>query len=866
MSDLLRMTGMYSGMDTESIIASLVSAKQTKVTKLKGEQTKLEWKQTAWQDLNKKIYGLYSSTLSKLRLTGAYKKKNTTSSDPTKATVTADDSAVNGTQTLKINRTAKSGYLTGAEIEHKKIKQVEAKDEEGNIKRDENGKIIYENVEYDAPLKTTDAISEISKSILGTTLTVTVGKGEDAKVTKIEIKDEKDEDTGKDIPMTINKFLAKLRDAGVNATFDEANQRFFISSKDTGLEHEFSITDDTAGNKTLKALGIDDNKYMIGKAISYDGSTKTVNDTTPLGITADTEINVRVGTKINTLNVGGTNKDFIADGQDYKIKLESTDTIKSVIDKFKAIGVDCTFNEDNQRFEFSSKQKVVLEYANVNPATGQVTGDGNALKTAGLGSLTIEDGVQVGTVFTGTKRLNGGEKISLIEKKGNAAATPNYQLVGKTIEVTIGEGDEAVKRNIKITEDMTLTSLGWALQGFKVTDDMTSEEILEATKASKNTTGVFGGFNSNTQRFEISSSQKVSFKVKDENGVALSDADQENALGVLGLPSEMNKTETDCTRIAASDSEIELNGAKFVSSKSAFTINGLTINALNTTGDETLTITTTTDYDGIYNTIKDFLSEYNELIIEMDKLYNADSARKYDMLTDEQKEAMTDDEIEKWEGTIKNSLLRKDNSLNSVMSSLVNTMMDGFYTTSLTPEQEESILEKYMEGMSEADKRNISESQKKAIIDSWYAQNGNKKYLSDFGIKTLSYFNAKDNEHHAYHIDGDTDDESTGTNTDKLRAAITEDPEGTAEFFAALCKKLYDTLDKQMARTDYSSMYKVYNDKQMTKEYDSYTKKIKEAEKALSEYEDKWYNKFSAMEVALSKLQSNTNAVTSMLG
>ena len=51
MSDLLRMTGMYSGMDTESIIASLVSAKQTKVTKLKGEQTKLEWKQTAWQDL-----------------------------------------------------------------------------------------------------------------------------------------------------------------------------------------------------------------------------------------------------------------------------------------------------------------------------------------------------------------------------------------------------------------------------------------------------------------------------------------------------------------------------------------------------------------------------------------------------------------------------------------------------------------------------------------------------------------------------------------------------------------------------------------------------------------------------------------------
>ncbi len=64
----------------------------------------------------------------------------------------------------------------------------------------------------------------------------------------------------------------------------------------------------------------------------------------------------------------------------------------------------------------------------------------------------------------------------------------------------------------------------------------------------------------------------------------------------------------------------------------------------------------------------------------------------------------------------------------------------------------------------------------------------------------------------------------------------------------------------------YSSVYKVYNDKQMKTEYDSYSKKIKKAEKELSDYEDKWYKKFSAMEVALSKLQSNTNAVTSMLG
>ena len=71
MSDLLRMTGMYSGIDTESIVSQLVQAKSQKVTKLKNEQTKLEWKQEAWQDMNKKLYSLYSNTLSDLRFSSS---------------------------------------------------------------------------------------------------------------------------------------------------------------------------------------------------------------------------------------------------------------------------------------------------------------------------------------------------------------------------------------------------------------------------------------------------------------------------------------------------------------------------------------------------------------------------------------------------------------------------------------------------------------------------------------------------------------------------------------------------------------------------------------------------------------------------
>lgn len=511
MSDLLRLTGMYSGMDTESVISSLVKAKSTKVTNLKAEQKKLEWKQSVWQDLNKQVYSLYSGTLSKLRLTSGYMQKKTTCSDPTKASIVAGGNSVEGTQTLEIKQLAKSGYLTSG-----KLGQKETTDADGNTVKED--------------WKATDKVTDIANGLEGKKLTITLGSGTDAKETEIEITAD----------MKISDLVSKIKEAGVNVSFDESNQRFFISSKSMGESNNFTIGGDA---DVIDALKMD----------SASGATKI-------------------------------------DGQ---------------------------------------------------------------------------------------------------------------------------------------------------------------------------------------------------------------------------------------------DSEIILNGATFTASSNTFNVNGLTINATGVTDSE-ITISTTMDTDGIYDTIKDFLSEYNDIIIKMDKLYNADSARKYQMLTDEEKDSMSDTEVENWENKIKDALLRKDTTLNSVMTGLQTAMASGYTTDS---------------------------------------SNGKKLYLSDFGIGTLGYFNAADNEHYAYHIDGDLDDENTMANTDKLKVAIANDPEGTAQFFANLCKGVYEKLNATMGTsTDYSSIYKMYDDKRLKSEYDDYTKRIKEAEEKLSAYEDKWYDKFSAMEVAMAKMQNNSNAVTNMLG
>ena len=144
--------------------------------------------------------------------------------------------------------------------------------------------------------------------------------------------------------------------------------------------------------------------------------------------------------------------------------------------------------------------------------------------------------------------------------------------------------------------------------------------------------------------------------------------------------------------------------------------------------------------------------------------------------------------------------------------------------------------------------------------------NGEKLSLSTFGIQTLGFLNAKENEQYAYHIDGDADDANSSGKPDKLMAAIQNDPDQVADFMKQLTTNLYQAIDKKMKSTSLSSAYKVYNDKELDKQMEEYEDLIKKWEDKVAEQEDFYYNKFSQMEVQLSKLQSQTNSLAGMLG
>lgn len=501
----IRLSGMISNLDTDAIVKELMSAQSLKKTNLEQKKEKLGWKKEKWEELNTKIYALYTEKLSSLKLEGTYLAKKASSSNSEKASASATN-ASNGSYELKIENLASSQFVTGADISEKKLTK-------------------------------SSKLSEAGMS----SQTITVATGDDlSKTTTIDI----DSDT------TISGFISQLSEAGLNASFDESNGRFYISAKESGAKGTFTIESNQSGEAGLKAIGLMD------------------------------------------------------------------------IDEEMAAG-------------------------------GQTAPDSS------------------------------------------------------TVAV-----------------------------------------------------------------------------------------------------------------VAAKDAKYVLNGATLTSSSNTVTANGLTIELKGTTNEgEAINITVANDIDAVYDKIKEFVTSYNELVEDMYGKYTASSAKDYHMLTDEEKEAMTDDQIELWENKIKDSLLRSDTTLNSLMTTFRTAM------------------------------------QETVEVD------GKKYDLSCFGIVTGTYL-----EHGILHINGNSDDAEYADKTDSLKEALANDPEGTSKALSQLFSGFYKTLTDKMSANTISSALTLYNDKQIQSQMDDYEDQISDWEDRLEDLEERYYKQFAGMETAMANLQSQQNQLSGLLG
>lgn len=507
----LKLSGMVSGMDTESMVAELMKAQKLKTTKLQNKITTTEWKKDKWKDLNSKIYSFYTGSLSKIKMQGSFNIKTATSSNEAKAEVTAGTTAAEGTHELYINKLAKAQFVTGATL--------------------------------GSSVTSSTTLASLGMAASGTDNQITVKAGTTTKSLIIS-------DT-----TTIADVTKTFADAGLNASFDATQKRFFISSKASGTDNIFSVS--TSGTVDLTKLGL------------------------------------------------------------------------------------------------------------------------NTITDNGDGTVT-----EAGT-------------------------------------------------------NMTLT-------------------------------------------------------------------DAQNA-------------------------EYYYNGVKMTSSSNTASVNGLSITLkgitdVNNTPDDTsddtaISLGVKNNSQAVYDMVKEFASKYNELIKTMNEAYDASSAKGYDPLTDDEKNSMTDTQIEKWETKIKDSLLRRDGTLDTLTSSM-RTTMGGYVDV-----------------------------------------NGSKYSLASFGVLSQNY-----SEKGLLHINGNKDDSAVSGLEDKLMKAINENPEAVKKTFTELASKLYSSLTDKMRSSTLRSALTVYNDKEMTKSITNYKEDLSELEIKLQKMERRYYKQFTAMEKAMSQSNSQTSSLQSLLG
>lgn len=273
----------------------------------------------------------------------------------------------------------------------------------------------------------------------------------------------------------------------------------------------------------------------------------------------------------------------------------------------------------------------------------------------------------------------------------------------------------------------------------------------------------------------------------------------------------INNGATTATADGAADGSIKFDDIEIKNLKTnQTTVNGITVNLLQAS-DTVSTINIQSNPEKPLAMIKDFVDKYNETIETLQKQLVEKRYPDFQPLSDEQKKDMTEKEIELWEEKARSGLLRNDPVLKSAMQDLRKAFMDSV----------ESIAE------------------------------GNIKHLSQIGINTGNY-----TEGGKLFIDEKKLSEALEKKPDEVMALFTtRDAAGNG-----VGARVYDTLNnivKNLSTKAGNSSSSVDNST-LSKKIKQMNDEISRWQDRLTRVEDRYWKQFTAMEKALSQMNSQS--------
>lgn len=425
---------------------------------------------------------------------------------------------------------------------------------------------------------------------------------------------------------------------------------------------------------------------------------------------------------------------------------------------------------------------------------------------ASLGAITGSYKVQVtqlaaGATITGDALANGTTKATTLSSLG-MPAVPASMVINLTYGTT--------------TKPITISSTD--------TIDNVIQNINTATSGA-----VIANFSELTKQFTIQTAE-----IGSANTLALDIPI--NFLGVTGVaPQSLTVTGKDAMlKITPPGGTLPVDVTR--------SSNNFTIDSIN----YTLSKVSTTDLNVNSNTqksfdkIKTFIDKYNELISKINFKLEEKTQRTYTPLTDDQKKTMKAEEITAWESKAKEGLLKNDNQLSNMVSSMRSAFYEGVNGAGIT------LGEIGLSTSSDVTQRGviiIDENKLKAAL-----QNKGDKVTNLFMKESSIPYNP-DGNNVARHLDEGVFQKVNDILQDYTRT--TRDSNGKKGLL----------LEKAGIKGDFTE-YNNLLSKQLTDQDIIISNLVKK----LSVKEDNYYLKFSRLDTAMQKMNSQSSWLSQQMG
>ncbi|MBS4208348.1 flagellar filament capping protein FliD [Bacillus sp. FJAT-50079] len=473
-----------------------------------------------------------------------------------------------------------------------------------------------------------------------------------------------------------------------------------------------------------------------------------------------------------------TNKEQIGDNEVF-IEEDGTLVFSKELPKDSVVKVDYVLENKTANFTYPANAETPLTMWNVG--------------ATGLASATI--------------KINGQEiEIGNADENGNAQLGSYGTINLKTGTITFDQDNEEIKEQevkIEVTYTQnystfninTHTSKGEQNEQFFITDNDTLNSVIR--KVNDSDAGVTMFYDSFTDRVTLTRKETGDFNEGNEINV-----DGDFITKILKFDNEANN------ETGGTNAKFTINGLETQRNSNTFDMSGVTITLKQTftESDGTVSLAVANDSNQVFENIKGFVEQYNELIAEIGKKLNEEKHRSYKPLTDDEREDLSEKQQEKWEEMARSGLLKGDPILSSVLSAM------------------------------RLDMSNPVETQ------------GLFKQLASIGITTT-----------ANYLEGG----KLEINEAKLKAALEEDPTSVENLFRGngtgadrgIIHKLYDTVDASMKKIQEKAGRATSTNQQFAigRELINVGDGIDRFEVKMKMVEARYWKQFTAMEKAIQR-------------